>query len=106
MLKDELNQIKQTNFMVNRIEDHVLEYYKRKITKKLISLRKRGETDYTLNVPCFIYKRLGKYFASEGMWVIYLHSNDNRICRVTVCPEITKEDLDNIKAINKIKYGK
>lgn len=106
MLKDELNQVKQTNFMMNHIEDYVLEYYKRKIIKKLISLRKRGETDYILNIPCFIYDELEKYFLSEGMWVMYLHSNDNKICKVRVCPEITKEDLDKIKAMNRIKYGK
>lgn len=98
MLKDDLDNIKQTKFMLNNIEDFIFKYYERKITNKLIAFRKRGKESFNINIPYIVYSRLEKYFDSEGIWVIYLHGN-NKMCRVRVCKAITKETLGKIKRI-------
>lgn len=100
-LKDKLKSIEQNNFIIDDFEEHLFKYYKNKITYNLIKLKKRGITDYRVTIPCVLYGRLEKYFNSEGMWVIYLGSKDNKRCSVLVCPEITNDELNAIKNRNK-----
>lgn len=87
-LLDELNEIKQTDFGLQRNKEKRIEKYKNKITKKLKVLRSKGIKEYNTKLPCNIWEDLKYYFEREGIWIVYLGSDDNITCRVLICPEV------------------
>lgn len=104
-LKDKLNEVKQTNFAKEKLLNRSFDKYKDKIINKLFELRRQGVKDYYTKIPCNIYERIEKYFNNEGIWVLYLGS-DNKVCRVLICPEITEEELNAMKENNIRRDGK
>lgn len=85
-LIDELNNIEQTDFTIQNKKQKLIEKYKSEIIKELKKLRIKGIKEYRTKVPCNIFWELHSYFKSEGIWLIYLDSN-NITCRVLICPE-------------------
>lgn len=105
-LKDKLNEVKQTNFTKEKLSNISFDKYKNKIINKLFELRKQGIKDYYTKIPCNIYERIEKYFNNEGIWVLYLGSDNNKVCRMLICSEVTEEELNAMKENNIRRYGK